>query len=81
MAARIEIRVWSTPKTLMLCWPDGRICNKNSPRQNDIDLKFRNGEDKVGFKYNGKADFFVLSFKFIHKHGGYSYVTKVTKLF
>ncbi|XP_066122661.1 SPOC domain-containing protein 1 [Saccopteryx bilineata] len=26
--------------------PEGRVCNKNSLRQKDIDLKFRNGEDK-----------------------------------
>lgn len=44
----------------MLPWPDGRVCNKNSLRQNGIDLKSRNGEDEVGFKDNRKADFFVL---------------------
>ena len=73
-----------TPKTLMLHWPDGRLCNKNSFRQKDIDLKSRNAADKVGFKDNQEADFSVLFCplnKCIHTHEGYSYITKVTKLF
>ena len=66
----------------MLYWPDRRVCNKNSSRQNNINLKSRNGEDKVGFKDNREADFLFCPLnKFIHKHGGYCYITKVTKLF
>lgn len=68
----------------MLHWPDGRLCNKNSFGQRDIDLKSRNVADKVGFKDNQEADFSVLFRplnKFIHTHGGYSYITKVTELF
>lgn len=61
------------------------MCHKNSLRPKDGDLKSRNGEDKVGLKDNREADFvFVLLHplnKFIHTHGGYSYIPKVTKLF
>lgn len=68
-------------QTLMLYWPDSRVHNKNSSRQNHIDLKSGNGEDEVDFTDNLEAVLFCPSNKFIHKYGGYSYITKVTKLF